>query len=39
MKCIYCGQELPNNATKCTKCKAAVKPIVIKKKKENKYGT
>lgn len=36
MKCIYCGQELPDNAKKCTRCKAAVamKPKSDKKKEK-----
>lgn len=35
MKCIYCGQELPANAEKCSKCKAAViKPKKNKKKEK-----
>lgn len=33
MKCIYCGHDNPDKATKCNYCKAAVKP---KKSKNNK---
>lgn len=34
MKCIYCGKDLPNDATKCSYCKAAVKQKKMKKNKE-----
>ena len=36
MKCIYCGQELPDDAKKCKRCKAAVIKPKSDKKKEKK---
>ena len=36
MKCKYCGREIPNFATKCKYCKAAIEPVVIEKPQKNK---